>query len=869
MRAVPKRLCTAAISVVLILAVAASAAFAAPAVAPTDVPKDHWAYDAVTMLVNKGYMGVYESGQFRGEDPVSRYLLAFVVARFLRDAETGRTSLSDQDMEIVRQVSTNLRDELSVMQARLAEIEKAASDAKSGIAITNDSLARVARQYAEISVKLEDQRKQLSLEIVKTADLADQRLAAAIADAKAEAQDRLKLDSRVTAELTNMTKSVVANKSQIDAAAAQIASTQARQESLSLSLDGALKSIEAMRAWAAAAMQEETRARGDADAALDAAFLARLATERAECTKDIDQLRGQLSATKAELSSTIASAQAGAEAGLNDEARARASGDEKLSLDLGGLRLALMAKDDELAKGLSLSMSAMTKELDDRDAALSAAISKAVADYTTALGAERRAREDALAQWASSFSRGQEELKSSTAASLSAAIDSERTERGVADDRLSLSLSGFRAEYDAYVKAAADASAALAGQLDAEKLAREAGDELLGKAVADAMAAVSSEQQARAKEDGALASKIGAEIAALGLSLDSKYEALAKRDGELYEAITASTGDLSAKIADSTNAERQAREAGDARLASEAASMASALRAEMGAVASEGSKALAATSDSLASRIGLEEQARLDEMKKLREDLASAGTKMADLDQKAALADAAIISTLQAESVRIDAVNADLVSIRKSIEDLRAYTARVEADLAAMSDRTSKDYSEQRAALSELSASLDQTAKSITDRIVKNEAEALKTSAKVIENAMLIRDAADLLGKTRDSLNRTSLSLSEAQASIQSINTRIASIDERLASMERMMQGSVDELKKRFADDLVAERWEAEAREIKLQSRIEELEGRVGRLEGLKAEADAAAAKGGSAGLWIGLAAAAALIAVLIGSGSK
>jgi len=83
MSVLSKRFFTA-ISIVLVVALTASVAIAAPAVV-TDVPKDHWAYEAVTLLVNKGYMGVYESGQFRGDDNVSRYLLAFVAARLLRD----------------------------------------------------------------------------------------------------------------------------------------------------------------------------------------------------------------------------------------------------------------------------------------------------------------------------------------------------------------------------------------------------------------------------------------------------------------------------------------------------------------------------------------------------------------------------------------------------------------------------------------------------------------------------------------------------------------------------------------------------------------------------------------------------------------
>ncbi len=64
----------------------------------------------------------------------------------------------------------------------------------------------------------------------------------------------------------------------------------------------------------------------------------------------------------------------------------------------------------------------------------------------------------------------------------------------------------------------------------------------------------------------------------------------------------------------------------------------------------------------------------------------------------------------------------------------------------------------------------------------------------------------------------------------------------------------------------MAERWEAEMREVKLQSMIEELEARVEKLEGEKAQADAK--KPGSAGAIVAvLGVIAAVAAIAIGSG--
>ncbi|MFS8665611.1 MAG: S-layer homology domain-containing protein, partial [Limnochordales bacterium] len=71
---------------VLLLALAASGAAAQVA----DVPPDHWAYRAVQILVERGYIELASDGTFRGNEPADRYQLAAVVGRLLEDIEAGR-----------------------------------------------------------------------------------------------------------------------------------------------------------------------------------------------------------------------------------------------------------------------------------------------------------------------------------------------------------------------------------------------------------------------------------------------------------------------------------------------------------------------------------------------------------------------------------------------------------------------------------------------------------------------------------------------------------------------------------------------------------------------------------------------------------
>lgn len=75
------------------LAVVAAATLAAtPALAAnpfSDVPQDHWAYEAVERLAASGALSGYPDGAFRGGKPMTRYEIAVLVARAMAGGSGG------------------------------------------------------------------------------------------------------------------------------------------------------------------------------------------------------------------------------------------------------------------------------------------------------------------------------------------------------------------------------------------------------------------------------------------------------------------------------------------------------------------------------------------------------------------------------------------------------------------------------------------------------------------------------------------------------------------------------------------------------------------------------------------------------------
>lgn len=77
-----------------------------------DVNQDHWAYQSVMKLVDEGLIQLYEDGTFRGNDKISRYQLAEIIAKILEKIDSGSVKASTQDMELLRKLSVEFREEL-------------------------------------------------------------------------------------------------------------------------------------------------------------------------------------------------------------------------------------------------------------------------------------------------------------------------------------------------------------------------------------------------------------------------------------------------------------------------------------------------------------------------------------------------------------------------------------------------------------------------------------------------------------------------------------------------------------------------------------------------------------------------------------
>ena len=103
---------------------AASTTFAA-ANPFSDVPRDHWAYDAVTQLAADGVVEGYGDGTYRGDRNITRYEMAQMTAKAM-----AKGDMSASDRALVDRLAAEFADELNNLGVRVSNLEKHADMVK-------------------------------------------------------------------------------------------------------------------------------------------------------------------------------------------------------------------------------------------------------------------------------------------------------------------------------------------------------------------------------------------------------------------------------------------------------------------------------------------------------------------------------------------------------------------------------------------------------------------------------------------------------------------------------------------------------------------------------------------------------------------
>ena len=85
----------------------------------TDVPKDHWAYDDLKYLSDRGIITGLPGGKFNGDQALTRYSAAAMIARAIQYMQNNPESVTPQDLDTLKDLIFKVSDNLSTLQKQV------------------------------------------------------------------------------------------------------------------------------------------------------------------------------------------------------------------------------------------------------------------------------------------------------------------------------------------------------------------------------------------------------------------------------------------------------------------------------------------------------------------------------------------------------------------------------------------------------------------------------------------------------------------------------------------------------------------------------------------------------------------------------
>ncbi len=89
-----------------------------------DISSDHWAYEEVVYLIEEGYLTLYEDDTFRGQNLISRYQMAVLMARILQQLDERELPTEEEDLELMRELTTEFRRDLVELAEEARNIQQ-------------------------------------------------------------------------------------------------------------------------------------------------------------------------------------------------------------------------------------------------------------------------------------------------------------------------------------------------------------------------------------------------------------------------------------------------------------------------------------------------------------------------------------------------------------------------------------------------------------------------------------------------------------------------------------------------------------------------------------------------------------------------
>jgi uncharacterized protein YukE len=97
----------------------------------TDVPADHWALGDLQYLAERGIITGLPNGEFKGDQPLTRYAAVAMVARAVRFVLDNPDLITGQDLKVVQDLIYKINDKIQEMDGELSKLRTTGGGASS------------------------------------------------------------------------------------------------------------------------------------------------------------------------------------------------------------------------------------------------------------------------------------------------------------------------------------------------------------------------------------------------------------------------------------------------------------------------------------------------------------------------------------------------------------------------------------------------------------------------------------------------------------------------------------------------------------------------------------------------------------------
>ncbi len=267
----------------------------------SDVPVNHWAYEAVTTLSKLGIISGMPDGTFQGNNPMTRYQVAVALKKLMDylTQQIEKTTSAGDLQNVIKRLST-IEDLVSTAMTKVQKNSEQIAASDQTLQTVLAEISNLKATIVDIAQVKRDMPTMIAASENKMMTMYNQLSAKVSAVEKSVSDLQAQISSQVLAQL----------KGNIDAINANVSSISGKVDSLSARIDAVAKSVDQVKVDAVALSKRVDAVESNIQTLLTLRksftdLEARVATLESKLASDVDSLKKALTTTSNQLDARL------------------------------------------------------------------------------------------------------------------------------------------------------------------------------------------------------------------------------------------------------------------------------------------------------------------------------------------------------------------------------------------------------------------------------------------------------------------------------------------------------------------------------------------------------------------------------------